>query len=188
MFPTVPTSPPQDSRKKPPPETEAIDLPPVDVARRRHPGSEFQRIALTELESLRRAEFMPIASGARDALQDAADRKRAAKRERQLNRLRMGGDTEMDDDDTFDGINRVLNDYSEIATEYASLQQQLGFDSLDGSAAPVLTSDRPLPTVAERPPVLPDEDDADELLGNDSLTASALSEMSFGSESNSDLN
>jgi hypothetical protein len=120
MFPDVPTLPPQDSRP-----IESIDLPPVDVdatPRRRHPGSDFQRIALSELESLRKAEFMPIASGARDALQDAADRKRAAKKERRLNWLRMGGDTEMKDDDTFEGIDRVITDYSEIATEYASLQ------------------------------------------------------------------
>jgi hypothetical protein len=196
MFPNVPTAPPspsQDTQKKPPPES--IDLPPVyDVTPHwHHPG---ERVALSDLDAQRRTEFMPIASGARDSLQDAADRKRAAKRERQLNWLRMGtdtkmADTEIVDDDTIDGINRVLNDYSEVATEYESLQAQLGYDSLDGTAAPA-TGDLPVPTVAEMPPPLPDEDDAGEIEGNDSLTSSLItsgtSEMSYGTELNTDLN
>jgi hypothetical protein len=87
MFPNIPTaplSPSQDTRKKPPPES--IDLPPVyDVTpRRRHPG---ERVALSDLDAQQRTKFMPIASGARDSLQDAADRKRTAKREHQLNWL-----------------------------------------------------------------------------------------------------
>jgi hypothetical protein len=191
MFPIAPTSPPslsQDTRKKPPPES--IDLPPVfDVTpRRRHPG---ERVALSDLDAQRRTEFMPIASGARDALQDAAEKKRAAKREKRVNWLRMGPDTEMGeaeaDDDTFDGINRVLNDYSEVTTEYASLQAYLGYDSLDGTAAPA-TCEVPGPTVAEILPPLPDEDDQYDIEGNASLTSLLASEMSYGSESNSDLN
>jgi hypothetical protein len=184
MFPRAPTTPPkssQDTRKKPPPES--IDLPPVfDVTPRwRHPGD---RIALSDLDAQRRTEFMPIASGARDSLQDAAEKKRAAKREQRVNWLRMNtemAETEIADDDTFDGIDRVLNAYSEVTTEYANLQGQLGFDSLDGTAAPA-SSNLPGPR-QEFPPPLPDESDAGELEGNDSLTT-----MSYGSDSNSDLN
>jgi hypothetical protein len=173
MFPSVPTFPPsalKGSRaknlKKAPPETsdfppESIDLPPTP--RRRHPGS---RVALTELEQTRKAEFMPIASGARDAMQDSAERKRAAKRQSQLNWLRMGGDAEMADDDTFDALDKVLEDYKSVATDYATLQSQLGYDRLDGTALPVTTAIPP-PT-AHRPPALPDEDDIDEIEGRSS--------------------